>query len=250
MGQPCGATRSLLFVLVLTATTPGFSQAPVPGPTFSEHSYGFRPERSGHQAVAQAQRYVAEGFDLEDLFIGKKAPSKPPPKPPPKPKPETIVPPIPTERAPPEAEGIRFVLNDIQIDGMTVYSKQDLAPVFENQLGKEISLAQIYEIALGLTVRYRKDGYILSQVVVPPQRIREGVVRLQAIEGYVDQVKFEGDGIDRPNLLGAYADKIKASRPLRLGVLERYLLLLNELPEVVVERVTLSPAERQPGPRI
>src|SRR3954462_6290673 len=29
-------------------------------PTFSEHSYGFR--RSAHQAVAQAQRYVAEGY--------------------------------------------------------------------------------------------------------------------------------------------------------------------------------------------
>jgi len=33
-------------------------------PTFSEHSYGFRPGRSAHQAVAQAQRYVAEGFNV------------------------------------------------------------------------------------------------------------------------------------------------------------------------------------------
>lgn len=43
-------------------------------PTFSEHSYGFRPKRSAHQAVAQAQRYVREGytivvdFDLENFF--------------------------------------------------------------------------------------------------------------------------------------------------------------------------------------
>jgi RNA-directed DNA polymerase len=27
-------------------------------PTFSDHSYGFRPGRSAHQAVAQAQRYI------------------------------------------------------------------------------------------------------------------------------------------------------------------------------------------------
>src|SRR5262245_65960414 len=33
-------------------------------PTFSEHSYGFRPGRSAHQAVAQAQRYVAGGYSL------------------------------------------------------------------------------------------------------------------------------------------------------------------------------------------
>ena len=31
-------------------------------PTFSEHSYGFRPGRSAHQAVAQAQQYIAAGF--------------------------------------------------------------------------------------------------------------------------------------------------------------------------------------------
>jgi RNA-directed DNA polymerase len=43
-------------------------------PTFSDHSYGFRPGRSAHQAVAQAQRYVAEGYswvvdlDLEKFF--------------------------------------------------------------------------------------------------------------------------------------------------------------------------------------
>ena len=43
-------------------------------PTFSNHSYGFRPGRSAHQAVAQAQQYIAEGygwvvdFDLEKFF--------------------------------------------------------------------------------------------------------------------------------------------------------------------------------------
>ena len=31
--------------------------------TFSPHSYGFRPGRSAHQAVAQAQHYIAAGYD-------------------------------------------------------------------------------------------------------------------------------------------------------------------------------------------
>jgi RNA-directed DNA polymerase len=43
-------------------------------PTFSEHSHGFRPQRSAHQAVAKAQQYIAEGnrwvvdLDLEKFF--------------------------------------------------------------------------------------------------------------------------------------------------------------------------------------
>ncbi|MFA5028684.1 MAG: reverse transcriptase N-terminal domain-containing protein, partial [Candidatus Methylomirabilota bacterium] len=42
--------------------------------TFSPHSYGFRPHRSAHQAVAQAQQYVADGdgwvvdLDLEKFL--------------------------------------------------------------------------------------------------------------------------------------------------------------------------------------
>jgi group II intron reverse transcriptase/maturase len=42
--------------------------------TFSEHSYGFRPGRSAHQAVSQAQQYIAGGYrwvvdlDLEKFF--------------------------------------------------------------------------------------------------------------------------------------------------------------------------------------
>ena len=41
---------------------------------FSEHSHGFRPGRSAHQAVAKAQKYIAEGrrwvvdIDLEKFF--------------------------------------------------------------------------------------------------------------------------------------------------------------------------------------
>jgi RNA-directed DNA polymerase len=35
---------------------------PLWDPTFSEHSYGFRPGRSAHQAVAQAQAHVIEGY--------------------------------------------------------------------------------------------------------------------------------------------------------------------------------------------
>src|SRR3972149_10744638 len=40
--------------------------------TFSDHSYGFRPGRSAHQAVAQAQQYIVEGYGwVVDLDLEK-----------------------------------------------------------------------------------------------------------------------------------------------------------------------------------
>ena len=47
---------------------------PIYDPTFSDHSYGFRPGRSAHDAVRAAREYVAEGrewvvdLDLEKFF--------------------------------------------------------------------------------------------------------------------------------------------------------------------------------------
>jgi RNA-directed DNA polymerase len=47
---------------------------PIFDPTFSVHSYGFRPNKRGHDAVRQAKRYIQEGYhfvvdmDLEKFF--------------------------------------------------------------------------------------------------------------------------------------------------------------------------------------
>ncbi len=67
LGVPCVVDR-LIQQALLQVLQPRWDS------TFSEHSYGFRPGRSAHQAVAQAQRHVAEGYgivvdlDLEKFF--------------------------------------------------------------------------------------------------------------------------------------------------------------------------------------
>jgi RNA-directed DNA polymerase len=65
LGVPCVVDR-LIQQALLQVLQPRWD------PTFSEHSYGFRPGRSAHQAVAQAQRYVAEGYSyVVDLDVEK-----------------------------------------------------------------------------------------------------------------------------------------------------------------------------------
>lgn len=75
--KPTGGTRELG---IPTVTDRLIQQAllqvlqPLIDPTFSEFSYGFRPGRSAHDAVLQAQRYAQDGFrvvvdvDLEKFF--------------------------------------------------------------------------------------------------------------------------------------------------------------------------------------
>lgn len=75
--KPTGGTRKLGVPTVVDRL---IQQAvlqvlvPIFDPDFSEHSYGFRPGRSAHQAVLKAQQYVAEGkrwvvdIDIEKFF--------------------------------------------------------------------------------------------------------------------------------------------------------------------------------------
>jgi hemolysin activation/secretion protein len=136
---------------------------------------------------------------------------------------------------PPDAP--RFRLADIAIAGVTVYQPEVLRGLYAELIGTEVSLAQIAELAGRLTARYRADGYILSQVVVPEQQVEGGVVRLQAVEGFVDRVIPEGEIAGSRRLIDAFAARIRNARPLTAAELERNLLLIGDLPGVNVQGV-------------
>jgi hemolysin activation/secretion protein len=152
----------------------------------------------------------------------------------------------PDQPLPFNAGDIQFPLTRIVIEGATVYSESALRRVYQNHLGSTVSLADIYQIAAALTAKYRNDGYILSRVIVPVQSIENGEVRLKAVEGYVADITVKGVDGDRRKRVDRYAERIKKSRPLKMSVLERYLLLINDLPGAFAQ-ATINPSQREPG---
>lgn len=150
-------------------------------------------------------------------------------------------------RVPPgEAGELSLVLGSVVVEGSTVYSDEDLASLYEDRLGREIALAEVFAIADAITARYRNDGYILSRAILPPQTIADGAVRIRIVEGYIDKVRIEGEVRGERTLLDAYAARIMNSRPLSIRDLERYLLLIDDLPGISSEAV-LNPAKDTPG---
>lgn len=148
--------------------------------------------------------------------------------------------------APAGSEKVTFVLKELVIEGMTAYSEKDVAPLYREKIGQTISLADVYGIAQQLTVKYRNDGYVLTQVVVPEQTIDGGRVRLRVVEGFVDDVRIEGQTRGSLEFLQGFARKIREQRPLNAKSLERYILLMNDLPGVNA-RAILSPSATTQG---
>jgi len=141
---------------------------------------------------------------------------------------------------PPNAGDVKVVLHHVKIDGVTAYRPEALRASYASILEKEVTLAEIYRVVEGLTAKYRNDGYVLSQVFVPAQTV-EGSIRLQALEGYIANVRVEGGTDEMRRRVKKYSDKIRASRPLRMAALERYVLLVNDLPGFAAQAV-LAPS--------
>ena len=144
---------------------------------------------------------------------------------------------------PPTTENVRFILSAVKIEGATLYTPEQLRPYYAKSLGKIVPVAEAQAIANRITSRYRNDGYILSQAVVPRQDLGYGILHIRVVEGFVDRIIVEGDGkdADKRGMVEEYGAKIAHDRPLKIATLERYLLLMNELPGLSA-RAVLQPS--------
>ncbi len=136
------------------------------------------------------------------------------------------------EAAPPGASKIISMLKGINFVGVTRYSDADLKEYYQKYLGKKISLTQVFTIAEQIQEKFRTDGFILTRVIVPEQKVSNGIFKIQAIEGFVNNIKIEGD-------IGPVQDRVRATlnnllyqQPVTEADLERYLLLVNDLPGI------------------
>lgn len=162
------------------------------------------------------------------------------------------LPPLPkqkNEAAPslgPAAATIKFKLNRIELTGEHVYTEAQLATLYQDKIGKTISVAELQQIVQDITNYYRNNGYILSRAVLPPQHVANGVVKIEIIEGYIDKVTVVGVPEGARYIVQAYGNQISSIRPLQLNKMEQILLLANELPGVQVKAV-LEPSKSNVG---
>jgi hemolysin activation/secretion protein len=160
--------------------------------------------------------------------------------------PDEAVPGAQQEQAPSFDPALRFELKSVSIAGNTVFSTDQLHPLFADKIGTQVSLNEVQAIANAITAKYRNEGYILSRALVPVQRIGGGEVEIQVIEGYIDGVSFQGEVPGDPWLIGQYAERITHSRPLNVADMERYILLINDLAGMTA-RGALSPSATAQG---
>lgn len=97
-------------------------------------------------------------------------------------------------------------------------------------IGKPISPATLQGLADAYSKAYARSDIALYTILVPEQTFADGQVRIVAIENYIDEVMLAGNNPASATLTRSYAAEMAAQRPLTRPVLQRYLLLMNDVP--------------------
>jgi len=140
-------------------------------------------------------------------------------------------------QVPRAVEELHFVLRGIQIEGAQTISPDRFRPLYQALLGQDVTVSKILDVADAIEDEYRREGYILTHAFVPPQRVTNGVFTITVVEGYVASISVEGGDPGTQALIRSYLQPVLGARPLSLAVMERALLLANDLPGVTASGV-------------
>ncbi|MEH2063208.1 MAG: ShlB/FhaC/HecB family hemolysin secretion/activation protein [Nostoc sp.] len=181
-----------------------------------------------------------------------------PPSPSPLPSPELPQPlPPPAELFPPSAPNPTpeerlpgnfpqtIVVERFEVFGSTVFSAKELAQATAEFTKRPISLTQVYQARSKITDLYFKNGYITSGAYIPPQTIQSGVIKIQVIEGKLEDIQITGTRRLNPNYVRSRL-AIATSPPLNRQRLLEALQLLQLNPLIQKVSAELSAGSR-PG---
>lgn len=131
---------------------------------------------------------------------------------------------------------LNFIVQQVRIVGSTVFEEQDLAREFDNLLGRQASIQELQEAVARINARYIDAGYALGRAYIPPQLPSNGELTVRVIEGYIGNILIYADGNDKKleKSIRRFGEKIVEERPLKAKTLQRYLLLLSDMPGVNV----------------
>jgi hemolysin activation/secretion protein len=138
-----------------------------------------------------------------------------------------------------------FILGAVNITGSTVFSSEELAKSFEPYLASRVGQAELNRIVTDITNRYRRAGYLLSYAVLPEQSVTSGIVNIRVVEGFISDVRIEGD-TRSASAAKAAAVQLLEDRPLRNSRLERSLAIIRKIPGATLKDATLSRSVNDP----
>ncbi|MGE0200363.1 MAG: ShlB/FhaC/HecB family hemolysin secretion/activation protein [Candidatus Melainabacteria bacterium] len=152
----------------------------------------------------------------------------------------------PEEGAPgteqPPADEQKIVLQELQVTGVTALTSEELTAKFDPWIGKKVGFSDLVKITDEVTELYKSKGYITTRAMLPPQEVKNGIVRIHVIEGQVGGFIVK----DNKYVTTAYIRKRLHQKPgdiFKIQALENDIIALNVNPLFSRVKANLKPGE-------
>ena len=121
-----------------------------------------------------------------------------------------------------------YVLKSVKVEGNSAAGNEELSALYQPLVGKKITSAEASKLRQAILKAYRSEGYVLAQAnfVSSPSK---GALTIKINEGSIARVNFAGAKPANPTI-DAYVTHLTSKRAVRNTDIERFLLLINDLP--------------------
>lgn len=154
-------------------------------------------------------------------------------------RPDVQVQPRPVE--PGSGSGSAFGVSSYVIHGNTQLDATDLSAVLEPFSNRTLGGGELREAAAALQAEYRRRGFFVAEVHVPPQAIVDGVVTLHVYEGILEQggvhLSNEGRNVGDAVIAEILTSNLATGKVLHRQPIERVILLTDDLPGITSHSV-------------
>jgi hemolysin activation/secretion protein len=167
--------------------------------------------------------------------------AKPPEKPAESPAPNLKV----VEPAPAAADNTKHIhVDGFRFSGELPVAETELQKVVAGQVGKDLFLNDLNQLATQITSYLRERGFSVATAYIPAQTISDGQVEIAVIPGKYGAIIINNQARMGDERLKKMTAGLKAGDVVTKRELERVLLLINDLPGMEVKG-TLAPGKTE-----
>lgn len=148
----------------------------------------------------------------------------------------------PYRQDPVQPGGPKVKLESLTFLGNSVFSAEVLGAAVKENLGKEFDLAGLQKIADSVADFYRTRGYPFARVILPPQTLSSGRLKIEVVEGRFGQVTVDADAKLKESA-DRWLSQLKPGEVIREKKLERATLVLQDQPGISI-RPLIKPGDR------
>jgi hemolysin activation/secretion protein len=139
-------------------------------------------------------------------------------------------------------QDFKFTVNHFSVEGLSPLSQSFIDDHFKPLQNKSYSLKELQEVSKALEQAIREQGYPFYRVIVPPQTLSTGDVKLQVISFTLGEIEVTGNNhFSRDNIIASLPVLTKPESP-NTKALSEAIKVANKHPSKQVQ-VTFKPSK-------